>query len=103
MAYDFVSGDTGSRLLVTCVYNDTGLPMNLSGASVKLNYITNTGAAYTKTMTILDAVAGTVEYRFTTIELNALSIEAEVQITDNAGGIVTSLDSMILTIRPQLG
>ena len=52
----FVSGDTGSKLEVTCKDDDTGLVMPLTGATVKLKWLDVADALQTKTMTITDAV-----------------------------------------------
>jgi BppU N-terminal domain len=103
MAFDFVTGDTGSRLVVTCLYNDTGLPINLTGTIVKLNYTSNSGTLYTRNMTVLDTVAGIAEYRFAAGELLAPVITAEVEVTDNMGVILTSLDVLSLSVRQQIG
>jgi hypothetical protein len=100
MTYDLVTGDTGSTLRVTCFDGDTGNPINLTGATVRLNIV---GATPGKLMTIISALDGTVEYKFLADEIAGSFMSMEVEITDSQGSILTCLDPITLDVRTQLG
>ncbi len=99
----FVSGDTGSKLEVTCKDDDTGVVINLTGAlSVKLKWDDAAGALQTKTMTVTDATNGVVEYVFLANELIAPQMKFEVEITDSAGLVLHVLDLIRERVREAL-
>jgi len=88
----FVSGDTGSKLEVTCKDDDTGQVINLHGATVKLKWFDDAGALQTKTMTITHPVTGIAEYQFLAAELIQTQMEFEVEIVDSGGKKLRNLD-----------
>lgn len=103
MAYELVASDTGSKLVVTCKDNDTKAVIDLTGATVKLKYSISGGALQTKTMTVqTPATNGKAEYQFLAGELSAGAMQAEVEITDATGKIITSLDLLTIPIRARL-
>ena len=98
-----ISGDTGSKLVVTCKDNETQATIDLTGATVKLRFSIDGAAVAEKTMTIqTPATAGKAEYQFLSADLVAGTMQAEVQITDAGGKIITSLEPFILQIRARL-
>lgn len=100
--YQFVAGDTGSKLEVTCKNDADNTAINLTGATVKLKWKDAGGALQTKTMTITGAVAGVAEYQFLTGELFAGTVDYEVEITDADGKIIRSLDLLREKVRAVL-
>ncbi len=88
----FVSGDTGSKLEVTCKDDDTGAVIILTGATVKLKWLDVADALQTKTMTITDAVNGVADYQFLADELFGTQMKFEVEITDSGGKVLHNLD-----------
>lgn len=103
MAYDFVTGDTGSRLQVTCKDSATGNAMSVAGATVRLRWEDANGDIATRTMTISDAAAGVVYYQFAANELIAPKMRFEVEVTDVSNNVVTGLDLIEVTVREQMG
>lgn len=88
----FVSGDTGSKLEVTCKDDDTGLVIDLTGSTVKLKWLDIVKALQTKTMTITDAINGIAEYQFLANELFGRQMKFEVEITDSGGEVLRNIE-----------
>lgn len=103
MAYELITGDTGSKLVATCTDNVLGTAINLTGATVKLHWITNAGVLANKTMTITSAATGVCEYQFLATEIEAPTMTFEVEITDATAKIITSLDPITVSVRSQIG
>lgn len=99
---DFVTGDTGSALIVTCTDNASSLPINLTGATVSLKWKTAANALVTKAMTIISPTAGTAKYQFLATDLFSPSMSFEVEITDAGGKIISNLDLIDVSVREQL-
>jgi len=98
--YDFVAGDTGSVLRVTCVNDDDDSAIDLTGATVALQWIRRSdGALQSKTMTIVTAASGICSYQFATGELEAPSMRFEVKITDSGSKVIRSLDPLEVDVR----
>lgn len=100
--YQFVAGDTGSKLEVTCKNDADNSAINLTGATVKLKWKDSGGALQTKTMTITGAATGVAEYQFLTGELFAGTTDFEVEITDAGGKIIRCLDLLREKVRAAL-
>ena len=98
----FVSGDTGSKLEVTCKDDDTGVVIDLTGSTVKLKWLDAAGALQTKTMTITDAVNGVVDYQFLATELISTQMKFEVEITDSGGKVLHSIELIREDVRAVL-
>ena len=98
----FVSGDTGSKLEVTCKDDDTGVVINLTGSTVKLKWDDAAGVLQTKTMTITDAVNGIVEYQFLANELFPRQMKFEVEITDSGSKVLHSIELIRENVREVL-
>ena len=98
---DFVSGDTGSTLLVTC-QDDSGAAIDLTGATVRLHWQDATGTVQDKAMTIVDETAGECSYKFDVDELFSPAMAFEVEITDATGFKLTNIDLIAVTVREQL-
>jgi hypothetical protein len=99
--YQLVAGDTASKRRVTCFDNDTGLPFDLTGATVKLKW-KSAGALVTRTMAVVDAAGGVAEYQFLAGEIVVPSMTFEVEITDSAGKVVRSLQLDTVPVRAAL-
>jgi len=100
--FKLVTGDTGSSVQFTCVDNDTGLPIGLVGATVRLRW-KDGATVVTKTMTIIDAANGIVKYTFLAGEIVEPSMKFEVEITDGGGLVISSLTLVELKVRKELG
>jgi hypothetical protein len=100
---DLVTGDTGSRLVCTVKDKSTGTARNLTGAAVKLRWRDNDRVVVTKTATVTDAAGGVCEYVFGAGEIIAPSMKIEVEVTDNTGKVTTSVDTIDLTVREEIG
>lgn len=101
MAYDLVTGDTGSRLVVTCKDKD-GTAIDLTGATVRLQWEGENGVAVIQTMTINDAANGVASYQFAAGQIFAPRMVFEVEITDPLGNVVTSTEVITLTVREEI-
>ncbi len=101
MDYDFVSGDTGSGLIVTCADKVTALPIDLTGASVALKWVA-AGILVSRTMSVVSATEGLAKYQFAGAELTAPQMDFEVEITGSAGNIISNLDLISVQVRQQL-
>lgn len=102
MSYDLVTGDTGSKLVVTITDNETSLPVDLTGSTVVFRWEGDSGLV-SKNATITNAAAGIVEYQFDVGDIIYPRMRIEVEITDGIGKIVTGTDLIELTVREQLG
>jgi len=100
---DFVTGDTGTILRTTCIDNDTGEVIILTGATIVVRWEDETGTIVTKPMTINDAANGIVQYQFLAGELIAPRMKFEIEITDVSGNIISNLELIELTGREELG
>ena len=98
----FCSGDTASKLEVTCKDDDTGLVIDLTGSTVKLKWRDAADALQTNTMTITDAPGGIVEYRFLAGELIAPQMKFETEITDSLGNVLRPFELIRETVRAAL-
>src|SRR6187455_965584 len=98
---DFVSNDTGSTLLVTCT-DDAGTAINLAGCTVELRWQEAVGTVADKTMTVVDAAAGTCSYKFLADELYAPAMAFELKITDADGFILKNVNLITVTVRDDL-
>ncbi len=102
-SYQFVAGDTGSKLKVTCKNDADSSVINLTGSTVKLKWKDSGGTLQTKTMTVLTpATNGQAEYQFAANELYAGTVNFEVEITDSGGKIIRSLDVIVEKVRAAL-
>jgi len=86
--YDFTAGDTGSVLRVTMRDKYTKALLPLSGLyTANILFKMEGGALVSRAMTILSgANDGKAEYQFTTGELTAGTMEAQIEITETASG-----------------
>lgn len=99
---DLVTGDTGSKLKVTC--NDSeGAVINLTGATVELHWEDANGALASRNMTIENHAAGIASYTFAVGEIFSPKMVFEVEITDTGGKIITCTEKIELTVREQIG
>lgn len=100
---EYVAGDTGSKLVATCRDSETKALIALTGATVRVKYRVDGGALQTKAMTILvPATNGKAEYLFLGGELVAGVMRGEIEITDGAGKVITSLEPFLIKIRAKL-
>lgn len=99
----FVAGDTGSKLQVTCLNNDTELAYDLTGTTVTLQWLSSVGVLQTRTMTIDNAVGGVASYVFAANELYSPSMRFEVKLTDLVGSVIRSLQTIDVVVRSPIG
>ena len=102
MAYEFVAGDTGSILEVTCKNDDDNTAINLTGCTVALQWKGIDGVLVSKTMTVTNAAGGVAQYQFATAELFSGAMEFEVKITDVNSKVIRSLNLLSEGVRRAL-
>ncbi len=104
MAIEFVAGDTGSVYRVTCKNNQDGTVIDLTGASLKLNFKIDGGTLKTPAMTItnLPGTDGVAEYQFVSGDLVAGRMQAAAEITDSTAKVITELEPLVATVRAKL-
>lgn len=103
MTYDFVSGDTGSKLRVTIIDSETSVAINLTGATVSLKWMDQGGVLKTKTMSLVAPYTnGIAEYQFAAGELFAPKMRFEVSVVDIGGKEITGLDLIEIVVREQM-
>lgn len=101
--YDFVTGDTGSTLQVTCKDRDSGAIIDLTGATVRLRWKDAADVTVTKVMTVTAPLTGVAKYTFGTGELIAPRMRMEVEITDSSAKVITTLSTIDVLVREQIG
>jgi hypothetical protein len=99
---EFVAGDSGSKLSVTCTDNALQTAINLTGSSVNLKWENEAGAMVTKAMTIDNAATGVCSYQFAVGELFAPAMTFELEITTASGKIISNLDLIDISVRAKL-
>jgi hypothetical protein len=102
MSATFVEGDTGSKLRVTCIDNDTRLAIPLAGKTVRLRWDSGSRMVE-RTMSVVDAPNGMAEYQFAAGELVSGLMQFEVEIQDGSGNVISSLSLLREQVRRQLG
>lgn len=106
--YDFVQGDTLSKLSTTLVDEDTGVALDLTGgsASVRMVFVRpGDGAVSTpqdRALTVLVAAAGACEYEFQPGELLPGLLRVEASASLASGKTVTTKRFTEFTVRPRL-
>jgi len=100
--YQFVSGDTGSKLQVTCKNESDESIIDITGSIVKLKWKDSGGVLITKTTTVTSATGGMAEYQFGSSELFAGTMAFEVEITDTSSNIISSLVMPDKRVRTKL-
>lgn len=100
--YQFVSGDTGSKLRIRCLNIDSTV-IDLTSTTVKIAWLNReTNAEIEQTMTILNPILGTAEYLFLAGELMAPLMSFEIRITDSGARVISSLQLVDVPVREQL-
>jgi len=102
MTAELVTGDTGSVLQITCIDNDTGAAIDLTGATVRLRWEDDTATVQTKTMTLVTPASGTCKYQFATGEIVYPKMRFEVEIEDSGGYKISNLSLIEITVREQI-
>lgn len=101
MDYHFVQGDQNSKLQVTCVRDDTGLPIDVSSSTNTLYWSMNEGTTQSVEMADEDAANGVISHTWGEDELGAGQLKCEVEIV--SGGLpLTSIEAMRFTVRERL-
>lgn len=101
-----VQGDNGTQVKIEITRDDTGLPVDLTGATPTLKFKKkNTGnvlASINSAVTDLDDLAaGIAIFQFTseTLDINAGDYVAEVEVTFDDGTIETIYEELQFTVR----
>ena len=98
-----VSGDTGSKLEVPCIDDETDLAIDLSGfIGVKIKWHDIDGALVSKAMAVTDDVNGIAEYIFLADELFANQMKFEIELTDASNKVTRSVELIRENVRPAL-
>lgn len=89
-AQHFVEQDTASKLVMSCKDFNTEIALPLGNdVTVRLRYRIDSNPPEVKTMTIVDAVAGIVEYQWLAGELKPGKMKGQVQIIDADERVLT--------------
>lgn len=98
---DFVAGDTGSSIELTCINSTTFDPINLSNYTVTIQW--RKGTLNTRSVQIVNAQLGIIRYKFQANELVAGSMSFDVILTHNSTSqILTCKDLVKLDVRPRV-
>ncbi len=98
--HQFVEGDTGSALRVTCTEDEENTPINLTNKTLYLRFKINSGAVASQVMTVINAASGTAQYQFQTGELLPGTLYASVLIVDSVDStFVSQLDPFVYKVR----
>jgi len=100
---DLVTGDTGSRLILTVKDRSTETARNLTGATVKVRWRDNDRQLVERDASVTDATGGICQYVFAAGEIIAPSMRIEIEVTDSTGKIITGVDPIDLTVREEIG
>lgn len=99
-----VTGDTASVIRVALTDQTTRAPLNLTGSTVRLHWIRQSDLVLqVRVMTVTDPLTGVATYNFAAGEIEAPSMEFEVEITNSSSKILTSTKTFKAKVREQLG
>lgn len=102
-SFNLVSGDTGSKIRVTCKNDSDESIIDLTSKTVNLKWKNAAGVLQTKQMTIINpATDGKAEYQFVTTEIYPDKMKLEVEIIDSISNKIRSLDLISLKVRTAL-
>lgn len=107
MAIDLVQDDTGTRLIVSVFDKDTKQAIDGTGASVKVRWTINDGAAVERPMEIVTENPLKAAYQFGAGELavpigETSALRLNVVVTDAGGKVLTQLKPITYTIRKEI-
>lgn len=105
ISYDFTAGDTGSVLRITVrdKYTKSVIPLNTI-YTVNLLFKMEGGMLVSRAMTVLTgADDGKAEYQFSTGELTAGTMQAQIEVTEIASGKkISGLGIQTFEVGPKL-
>lgn len=101
-----VQGDTRPQIRVTLTDDNTGLPVDITGATVRLKFRAVGSATLIDTLigTVIDGANGVVAFAWnqSTLNVDAGDYEGEVEVTFAAGaGIQTAYQVLKFQVRAQ--
>lgn len=99
--YTLVENDVGIELQVTCTEGTEFKPVDLTGCTVNLIWV-SVGEKQTRPMNLIDPVAGIVSYIFLATEITAPDMVFELQIVNAAGQSRSSLQTFRERVREKL-
>lgn len=102
---DLVAGDGATKLRVTIRDSVTQVPLDLTGKTVKLRFIVNSGTLQERDMTVLNQTSskGQAEYQFTTSDVPAAGeMKGEFRIQAGLADQLTTDDTFHLQIKAPL-
>ncbi len=101
-----VQGDVGSQIKATLTRDDTGNPINLTGATVKMKFKKKNTTTVLSTLTSLvvssaDLVAGSAVFEFgsSDLDINPGSYVGEISIEFSSGDIETVYEEIDIQVR----
>ncbi len=102
MVNEFVEGDTGSKLEVTCKDDADKSVIDLTGATIKIRWKNKASQLVEKAMTVTNPTGGVAEYQFAAGELEAGTTGFEIEITDSGGDIIKNMSLILARVREKL-
>ena len=94
--------DDETLVRLTLLSKSTRLPKDLTGGSANLIFTIDGGTATNVGMTVENATAGIVSYRFQVGQLTPGRLRADIQSTDSDGFTVRTTDVLALQIRRKI-
>lgn len=100
-SYDAVEGDTGTTLRFIITGKSTNNVIDLTGDTVTLKWVGADGLCIERIMTIDDAAAGVVSYKFLADELYPPRMTFDVKVTDALGMFIHNVypNDIVLKIK----
>ena len=102
---DLVAGDGASKLRVTIRDSATQQPVDLTGKTVTLRFVLNSGTVEQRSMTVLNQAAskGQAEYQFTTSDIPAAGeLKGEFRLQSGQPDQLTTDDTFHLQVKAPL-
>ena len=99
--FDFVAGDTASKLIITCKDQDDAA-IDLTNYTVVLVWRSDDKVVFSEEMTDNTPASGIMEYTFGDGELRAGTMYLEVKLLDSDGKAVSSCEEIYYTVRPRI-
>lgn len=99
---EFVTGDTGSAIELSCIDDLTDDPIDLSNKLVTIKWKQNR-IVHAQEMQVIDPINGLVRYRFQDSELESGNAAFDIIITDiTTQERITNKDAVRVTVRQRV-
>ena len=97
MPYELTAGDTGSAITAT-LKDSNGAPLDLTGMTASFIFAINGQPSVTKSATVLNAAAGTVQYAWQSVDLTPGRLIGRFKMVDSGQGLSVSSRPFGITV-----